>query len=128
MDFSIPPNVSSQQSEVITESHSARTMGSGCLDVLATPMMIALMEAAALEAVQLYLPEGWTTVGTRVECDHSRATALGDRVSANATLTQQEDRTLHFLVEAEDSRGIIWKGFHQRFIVNIEKFMKKLEK
>jgi predicted thioesterase len=128
MDISIPPEASSRQSEAITESHSARNVGSGSVDVLATPMMIALMEAAALDAVQSYLPEGWTTVGTRVECEHSRATALGDRISATATLIKQEGRTLYFSVEAEDSLGIIGKGFHQRFIIDIDKFMKKLAK
>jgi predicted thioesterase len=128
MDFTIPPEATSRQSEVITKSHSARNVGSGSVDVLATPMMIALMEAAALEAVQPYLPEGWTTVGTRVECDHLRATAIGDRVFATAVLLKHEGRTLHFQVEAEDSLGIIGKGLHQRYIIDIEEFMKKLEK
>ena len=126
MDFSIPLEVSSRQSDVITNSHSARTVGSGSVDVLATPMTIALMEAAALEAVQPHLPEGWTTVGTRVECDHLRATAIGDRVVATATLVKHEGRALDFRIEAEDSLGMIGKGTHQRFIINVEKFMKKL--
>jgi len=128
MDFAIPPKVSARRSEMVTKSHSAREVGSGSVDVFATPIMIALMEGAALEAVQLHLPEGWTTVGIRVECDHLRATPVGDEVSATATLIKQESRTLHFLVEAKDGNGIIGKGLHQRFIINIEKFMDKLTK
>ena len=128
MDIEIPLKVSFQQSGVVTKSHSAREVGSGNVDVLATPMMIAWMEAAALNAVQSHLPEGWTTVGIRIECDHLRATPIGDEVSATATLIKKEARTLHFLVEAMDSQGIIRKGHHQRVIINIEKFMQKLIK
>lgn len=128
MEIVIPLNVSSQESEVVAKSHSALEVGSGSVDVFATPMMIALMEAAAVDAVQPHLPEGWTTVGIRVECDHLRATPLGDKVSATATLIKQESRTLNFVVEARDSHGIIGKGHHQRYIINAEKFMKKLEK
>jgi predicted thioesterase len=126
MEFSIPSEASSRKSEVITEAHSARNVGSGSVDVFATPMMIALMEAAALNAVQPFLPEGWTTVGTRVECDHVRATAIGERVFASATLVRQEGRTLHFRVEAEDTQGIIGKGLHQRVLINGDKFMERL--
>ena len=128
MDFDIPLNISLQESVVVEKTHSAREIRSGNVDVFATPMMIALMETAALKAVQSYLPEGWTTVGTRVECDHLRATPVGDEVSAIATLIKREGRILYFLVEAWDSQGIIGKAHHQRFIINVEKFMKKLKK
>jgi len=128
MDITIPPEVSSRKSGVVKKSHSAREVGSGSVDVFATPMMIALMEAAALETVQSYLPEGWTTVGTRLECDHLRATPIGEEVSATATLIKRKGRTLYFLMEAWDSQGIIGKAHHQRFIINVEKFMKKLKK
>jgi fluoroacetyl-CoA thioesterase len=128
MDIVIPLKVSSRKSEVVTKSHSALEVGSGSVDVYATPMMIALMEAAAIDAIQPHLPKGWTTVGIRVECDHLRATPLGDEVSATAALIKRESRTLYFLVEARDSHGIIGKGYHQRFIIDAEKFMKKLQK
>jgi len=126
MEITVPRGVSAQKTRAVAPSHSAREVGSGNIDVLATPMMIALMEAAALEAVQSYLPEGWTTVGTRVECDHLRATPLGDDVSVTAVLVRRDGRTLHFRVEARDSQGIIGKGRHRRFIVDIEKFLSKL--
>ena len=127
MDIVIPLNVSANLTEVVTKSLSAKDVGSGSLDVFATPMMIALMEAAALNAVQSHLPEGWTSVGIRIECDHLRATPLGDEVSASATLIKRESRTLHFLVEARDRHGIIGKGYHRRFIINVENFLKKLK-
>ncbi|MBN1223886.1 MAG: thioesterase family protein [Candidatus Aminicenantes bacterium] len=122
----MPQDVSARQSVFVEKALSAREIGSGNVDVLATPMMIALMEAAALEAVQSYLPEGWTTVGTKVEVDHTRATMLGDDVTAEATLIKREGRKLDFIVVALDSRGLIGQGHHQRFIVNVEEFMSKV--
>ena len=126
MKFYIPPDVSSRQSVFVDRALSAKEIGSGSVDVLATPMMIALMEAAALEAVQPYLPEEWTTVGTKVEVDHTRATPLGDEISAEAILVKIDGPKLDFTVVAQDSRGVIGQGHHQRFIVNVEEFMNKL--
>ena len=126
MDIYIPTDVSSRQSVLVDKPLSAKELGSGDVHVLATPMMIALMEAAALDAVQSYLPEGWTTVGTKVEVEHLRATPLGDEVMAEATLMKREGRKLDFAVIALDSKGLIGQGHHQRAIINIEKFMNKL--
>jgi len=125
-EFYIPPDASSRRSVFVERALSAREIGSGNVDVLATPMMIALMEAAALDAVQTYLPEGWTTVGTKVELEHLRATPLGDEVTAEASLIKQEGRRLDFNVIALDSRGLIGQGHHQRSIIDTREFMDKL--
>lgn len=87
-------------------------------------MMIALMEAAALDTVQAYLPSGWTTVGTKINVDHIRATPLGRTVTAEATLISRDDRSLNFIVEARDNMGIIGQGSHQRFIIEKDKFIR----
>jgi fluoroacetyl-CoA thioesterase len=123
MRFMIPLEVTAERSILVEESLTAEKIGSGDVCVLATPMMIALMEAAAMEAVQPYLTEGWTTVGTKVDVDHIRATPVGDEVRAQATLVKVDDRSLEFAVTAKDGRGLIGQGLHRRFIVNHENFM-----
>jgi predicted thioesterase len=127
MEFLIPLNVAATRSLLVEKAHSAKEIGSGDIDVLATPMLIALMEAAALAAVQSYLATGWTTVGTRVDIEHLRATPLGGKVTAEATLLKRENRLLEFVVEAHDNFGLVGQGMHQRFIINEDKFLSKLQ-
>ena len=122
MSFLIPLNTAAQKTTLVEEALTAEHIGSGSVHVLATPMMIALMEAAALEAVQPYLSEGWTTVGTKVDIEHVRPTPVGEEVTAEALLIKVEDRALEFSVKAMDSRGLIGQGTHHRFIINLEKF------
>jgi predicted thioesterase len=128
MDFVIPDQASAKQTMVVERAHAANEIGSGSVEVLATPMMIALMEAAAVDAVQKYLPEGWTTVGTRVDVEHLRATPIGGVVTAEATLAKREGRVLEYAVAASDRTGIIGQGNHQRYIINLEKFMERLQR
>lgn len=125
MEFLIPLNIFTTRTLVVEEEHTAQALGSGEVKVLATPMMIALMEAAAWEGVQPFLASGWTTVGTKVNIEHLRPTALGEKVSAEATLITRDNHTLEFHVEARDNFGIIGQGSHQRYIINVEKFMGK---
>jgi len=80
-----------------------------------------------MASVQTYLASGWTTVGTRVDIEHLRATPLGGKVTAEATLVKRENRLLEFVVEAHDNFGLIGQGMHQRLIINEEKFIKKLQ-
>ncbi len=127
MEIKIPLEVSAKKTMVVEPAVTAQHIGSGAVAVLATPMLIALMEAAALEAVKEYLPQGWTTVGTKVDVEHMRATPLGDIVTAEAILIKQDGRSLTFSVQAKDSSGIIGQGLHQRFLVDREKFIKKLK-
>ncbi|WP_368501467.1 thioesterase family protein [Phascolarctobacterium sp.] len=112
----------------VTDANTAEAMKSGSLPVFATPSMCALMEEAACAAVNSHLAEGSGTVGVSLNITHDRATALGDTVTATATLTAVEGRKLTFSVEAKDSKGVIGQGSHQRFIVNNEKFMAKVAK
>lgn len=106
----------------------AAAMGSGNLEVFATPAMIALMENAAMSAVAGSLPEGTTTVGTLVNVVHARATPLSDTVSATAVLQETDGRRLIFHVTASDSHGVIGEGVHERFIVDAARFMDKVNR
>ncbi len=111
---------------VVDESNVAVAVGSGDLEFFATPAMIALMERAATGAVAAALPEGSTTVGTRVDVVHSRATGMGDEVSATAVLHGIDGRRLIFRVTASDSKGLIGEGTHERAIVDRHRFINKL--
>ena len=110
----------------VTPENCASAVGSGGLNVFATPSMVALMENAAMNAVAPYLPEGSTTVGAEINTTHIKPSALGAEIKATATLTSVEGRKLLFDVEASDANGVIGKGIHVRFIVDIERFMAKL--
>ena len=110
----------------VAPANCASAVGSGGLDVFATPSMVALMENAAMNAVAPFLPEGSTTVGVEINTTHIKPSALGAVIEATATLTAIEGRKLLFDVEACDAIGTIGKGTHVRFIVDIERFMAKL--
>lgn len=119
----------SHTSSVSVGAHNtARAMGSGDLEVFATPAMAALMESAAMLAVAGHLDEGQTTVGTALDIVHTRATGIGAQVSATARLTETDGRRLVFSVEAYDAEGIVGRGVHTRFIVDRARFMAKLQK
>ena len=110
---------------IADEDGSAKVMGSGALDVLATPKMIATLEKAAWESVQPYLEEGCGTVGTLMNVTHDAATPLGMKVTCTSELLSVEGKKLVFKVEAIDEKGHIGGGMHERFIVNNEKFQSK---
>lgn len=110
----------------VTEANIAATMKSGSLTVFATPAMCALMEEAACAAVNAHLEAGSGTVGISLNITHDRATAMGDTVTATAKLVEVNGRKLTFEVSAADSKGNIGKGTHERFIINNEKFMAKV--
>jgi predicted thioesterase len=107
-------------------SNTAIAMGSGDLPVLATPAMMALMENAAMLAVAPHLPEGSTTVGGHIAASHIKPTAVGEAVTATATVIKVEGKKIEFEVQAHCGDTLIGEGTHLRFIVDKEKFMSKL--
>lgn len=111
----------------VTEKDLAIHIGSGDLNVLATPAMMALMENAAMLAVKEAVGEGNTTVGSQISSSHLKPTACGQTITATATLTAVEGRKLTFHVTASDEQGLIGEGEHIRYIVNADKFMSKLK-
>ncbi|MDD7304296.1 MAG: thioesterase family protein [Bacteroidaceae bacterium] len=117
--------ISFTSEQTVSEALTALAVGSGDLPVLSTPMMMALMENAAMLCVAPHLPEGSTTVGSQIESTHLRPTHPGQRIQATATLTAIEGRKLTFQLTASDAQGVIGEGRHVRYIVDKEKFMKK---
>ena len=112
---------------LVTAENCAKSVGSGDLEVFATPAMIALMENAAMNAVVAELPEGSTTVGSEINTTHIKPSPIGVEISATAELVAIEGRKLTFKVEAADVNGVIGEGLHVRFIVDKERFMAKLK-
>ncbi len=110
----------------VTLDKTALAVGSGDMEVLATPMMMALMENAAMLAVVEELPEGCTTVGGHIESSHVKPSKVGAEVSATATLTKVEGKKLTFHIVAKMNDNIIGEGTHLRFVVNKEKFLASL--
>ena len=112
---------------VVNENNTAKSVGSGSLDVFATPMMIALMERAACECLADGLEQGQTSVGTQVNVSHTAASPLGAHITAAAKIEGISGRLIEFSVSASDAAGEIGSGKHTRAIVNVERFMAKAE-
>ncbi len=112
----------------VTAENTAIAMGSGDMDVLATPSLVALMENAAMEAVIEKLDDDQTTVGAHIDIAHIRPTPIGETVHATAVLTAVEGRKLTFNVKAEDGQGLIGEGTHVRYIVDRNIFLSKLHR
>ena len=113
---------------VVGEQHTAPRTGSGMVRVLATPVMINLIEAAALAAVEHLLPEGYQSLGTHLDVHHVAATPVGMRVRATAEVVKTEDRTVYFRVEARDEKDLIGHGTHERVVVNVAKFDQRVQR
>lgn len=102
----------------VCKGNTALTLGSGDMEVFATPALVALMENAAMNAVKPYLPKDSTTVGAMIQTSHIKPSGLGEVISATAILEEEEGRKLTFKVSASDSKGIIGEGIHIRYIVD----------
>lgn len=117
--------MSAETTTVVVQENTAAAVGAGGVEVFATPMMIALMENAAWRAVADHLEEGVVTVGTLVNVRHLAATPLGQRVRATAELIEIDRRRLVFRVEAYDEQQKIGEGIHERFMVQLQRFLQK---
>lgn len=109
----------------VTEENTAKAVGSGDLNVFATPAMIALMESAACKCLAGALDDGQTSVGTSVHVDHTTASPLGANITATATIEYIFGRKIEFVVTASSGRRKIGKGRHTRLIVDAERFLAK---
>jgi predicted thioesterase len=121
------PGLKAEKRITVRQEDTAEMVGSGTLPVLATPRMIALIEATASAAVAPELEPGTSTVGTLVNVSHTSATPIGMEVVCTAELVEVDRRRLVFKVEVSDASGPIGSGAHERFVVNDEKFMSKAE-
>lgn len=109
----------------VEEKDTAKAYGSGTLDVLATPRMIALMEESAYKCIDKYLEEGQSSVGTYLDVKHLSATPVGMDVYAESEIIEVDGRRVVFSVKSYDEKGLIGEGKHERFIVFSEKFVSK---
>ena len=125
--LNLPPGLKGVAELVVGEQHTAPRIGSGRIRVLATPVMINLIEAAALAAVESSLPEEHQSLGTRLDVSHIAATPVGMRVRASAEVVRVEGRTIYLKVRAEDERELIGEGTHERVVVNLERFDKRVQ-
>lgn len=112
---------------LVTAETTAANLGSGELEVFATPAMIALIEKAAWQSVAPHLEEGCGTVGTALRVRHLSATPVGMEVTARTELCEIDGRRLVFKVEVRDAKGVVGDGEHERFIVKNESFLRKVK-
>jgi predicted thioesterase len=124
----VKPGLTGSATLIVADEHTAPRVGSGRVRVLATPVMINLIEAAALQAVEHLLPPGHQSLGTVLNVRHIAATPVGMRVTAMAEVLDVEGRTIRFRVEARDERELIGDGTHERVVVNVAKFDQRVQR
>ena len=124
----IKPGLVGATEIVVGPEHTAPFVGSGRIAVLATPVMINVIEAAALAAVEHLLPTGHQSLGIKLDVSHIAATPVGLRVTATAEVTHLEGRTVTFRVEARDEFEIIGGGTHQRVVVSVARFDERVQR
>lgn len=123
----LQPGIKAEKSLTVTDANTAKTMGSGTLDVFATPAMVALIEQTAYTSIESELEPGWGSVGTSLNIQHLSATPVGMTVTATTELVEVDRRRLVFHVEVYDEKGLVGKGTHERFLVENEKFQAKAD-
>jgi len=128
MDFNLKAGMSARVERIVAEKDTAVAFGSGEVSVFATPMMIGIMENAALQAVDSSLPEGYATVGTHLDVRHLAATPVGMSVYATAELVEIDGKKLKFRIEAFDEQEKIGDGWHGRYIIQTDKFLEATRK
>ena len=122
----VEKGIKGRREQTVTPEMSAARVGSGLVEVFATPMMVALIEQTCLESVLPHLEDGQGTVGTLVNVSHVAATPIGMRVWCESELVEVDRRRLVFSVKAYDECGLIGEGTHERFIIDTTKFMEKI--
>jgi fluoroacetyl-CoA thioesterase len=120
--LAISVGVCGESTLLVRDEHTASRVGSGRIRVLATPVMINVIEAAALACCEALLPEGHQSLGTSLNISHLAATPVGMRIVARATVAQVEGRKIRFAVKVHDQRDLIGEGTHDRVVVNVAKF------
>src|SRR5262245_7310254 len=113
---------------IVASEHTAPRVGAGEIAVLATPVMINLIEAAALAAIEHLLPDGYQSLGIHLDVRHTAATPVGLRVAAAAEVLAVKGRTVTFRVEARDEREVVGSGTHSRVVVNVARFNQRVQR
>jgi predicted thioesterase len=124
----ITPGLTGTAQLRVGPEHTAPFVGSGRIAVLATPVMINVIEAAALNAVEHLLPAGHQSLGIHLDVGHVAATPVGLQVTATAEVVQVEGRTVTFRVEARDDVEAIGGGTHRRVVVSVARFDERVQR
>lgn len=124
--LNIQPGLSAEVELTVSEIETAAHLGSGSLAVYATPALVALMENAAIRALEGHLPDGQTSVGGQIDVRHLAATPIGMKVRAHAKLVEVQGRKLTFHIQGWDEVEQIGEASHVRYLVDVEKFMAKV--
>lgn len=127
MEFNFIVGSTKQLSVTVDKTNTAATLGSGTLPVFGTPAMIALMEKTAVTCIADQMPEGFSSVGTRIEVSHLSASPVGAEIRCEVFLTEVDRRRLVFSCKAFDNAGLIGEGIQERFVVEDAKFLAKSE-
>jgi len=123
--YMVELGIKGHQEVTVTENNIAANVGSGKVRVFSTPMMIALMEKAACLSIEPALEDGFSSVGTKINVSHISATPIGMKVWADTEVIEIDRRRVTFGVKAYDERGLIGEGTHDRFIIDVDKFITK---
>ena len=123
----IPVGAKGRAEMTVTPDKTAAAIGSGSVEVFATPWMVAMMELSACNALAPYYDAGQSSVGTKLDVSHDAATPVGMQVCAEAEVLEVDRRRIVLKVTAWDEAGVIGQGTHERFLINAEKFLAKVE-
>ncbi len=123
----IKPGVVGEKTTTVTQELTAQHLGSGGLAVYSTPSMVALMEGAAVAAIDPLLPQGQASVGVSLNIRHLAATPVGRKVRARAEVTAVEGRQVTFTIQSWDERELIGEGSHTRFVIDIARFKQRVQ-
>lgn len=123
----LQPGMTGHAEMIVGSNDTAPRVGSGRIAVLATPVMINLIEEAALDAVEGHLPAGSQSLGTHLDVSHTAATPTGMRVRARAVLERVDGRTIEFAVHVEDEQELVGEGRHTRVVVAAERFQARID-
>lgn len=124
----LKPGLKGSVEIIVSDAHTAPRIGSGRVAVLATPVMINVLEAAALDAIESLLPAGHQSLGTHLDVKHYAATPVGMKLRGVAEVTRVDGRNIHFRVEAFDDKERVGDGTHERVVVNVERFDQRVQK
>jgi predicted thioesterase len=117
-----------QQKFTIALEHTASHIGSGMVKVLATPMMIAFMEITARTLLDEHLPKGYSSVGTHVDIRHLAPSPIGNTVTADVKIESVEGNKISLSVRVLDGETEVGTGSHQRFVIDVDRFIKRVAK
>ena len=127
MELNIPLNLCNEEKEIVNANNVATVVGSGSVEVFATPAMIALMEKTANNSLRNYLPEDCVSVGVEINTKHIKASAIGKELVCKSELIKVDGKKLFFNISAYEGEDMIGQASHTRVVVNKEKFLNNLK-